>query len=118
MVPRPTSNRGDQGDHLDDPSNRTWSALHQELHSHTSEARPSASKELDLPLNEASTNESPIDPSLTSTATSQHHAQLNGTLAVQKDTSGGVEDGTAESERKVAHLLRHFSDSPGQWYAE
>ena len=39
----------------------------------------------------------------------------NGKAAAQNDTQGPRADGEAESEHKVAYLLRHFSESPGRW---
>ena len=57
--------------------------------------------------------DSPIDPSLMSSPSLPVPPSSGVTAAesVQKQYS----EGEAESEQKVAYLLRHFSESPGKW---
>ena len=57
--------------------------------------------------------DSPIDPSLMSSPSLPvpPSSSLTVTDSVQKQYA----EGEAESEQKVAYLLRHFSESPGKW---
>lgn len=75
----------------------------------------SSSNTLDFLLNPAAAIESPIDPSLMPPGAGQRSSYTNREMAIQVDMNGKCTDGEAESENKVANLLRHFSDSPGQW---
>ena len=57
--------------------------------------------------------DSPIDPSLMSSPSLPipPSSSVTATDSVQKQYA----EGEAESEQKVAYLLRHFSESPGKW---
>ena len=76
-------------------------------------------------LNPSPSADSSIDPSLMS-PTGQHllaQSQDNSeesstTVATMTRRKEGQATGGVESEHKVAYLLRHFSESPGQWLAK
>ena len=75
----------------------------------------STNNNLHFLLNPTSNMNSPIDPSLMSADINQARPNPSGmALAHSKTQEQGV-DGKPESEHKVAFLLRHFSESPGQW---
>ena len=78
-------------------------------------AATSSSNNLNFLLNPASAMDSPIDPSLMSPAANQPPPASLLTASSQDNTPGPRSHGEAESEHKVAFLLRHFSESPGQW---
>jgi len=75
----------------------------------------SSSNNLNFLLNPPSAMKSPIDPSLMSPEINQALATPSGNTASQESRQCKRSDGEAESEHKVAFLLRHFSESPGQW---
>ena len=66
-------------------------------------------------LDPTSNMTSPIDPSLMSPEINQIRPISNGKASGQSETQGQSVDRKPESEHKVAVLLRHFSESPGQW---
>ena len=72
-----------------------------------------SSNNLNFLLNPSDVMDSPIDPSLMSTPAIAIPPPSSGTVAenAQKPRA----EGEAESEHKVAYLLRHFSESPGKW---
>lgn len=73
----------------------------------------SSSKNLNFLLNPTPTMDSPIDPNLMASALNQApHAEEPSSS--HKTANGEHLAGEAESEQKVAYLLRHFSDTPGQ----
>ena len=98
-------------------------------HSSTQLASPpstlSSNNNLNHILNPSPSADSSIDPSLMSPTGQEMLAQLQDnseaslpgvptvTRRKEDQASGGV-----ESEHKVAYLLRHFSESPGQWLAK
>ncbi|CAF9907030.1 MAG: hypothetical protein ALECFALPRED_003046 [Alectoria fallacina] len=73
----------------------------------------SSSNNLNFLLNPADAMDSPIDPSLMSTPTILIPPSSNGTA--MENAQKLRTEGEAESEHKVAYLLRHFSESPGKW---
>ena len=73
----------------------------------------SSSNNLNFLLNPPDAMDSPIDPSLMSTHAGPVPPPSSGT-ATENAEKPQVES-EAESEHKVAYLLRHFSDSPGKW---
>ena len=83
--------------------------------SNSPSASMSTSNNLNFLLNPTSEMNSPIDPSLMSPEINQARPTSNGKAAAQDNTQAPRADGEAESEHKVAYLLRHFSESPGQW---
>jgi len=107
------SNESSQFDHPFDPSPPVQ---HDDHHSTLPGAAMSSSNNLNFLLNPASAIDSPIDPSLMSSGLDQA-SPSNGTSHSPKTKHEKRADGEAESEQKVAHLLRHFSKSPGQWCA-
>lgn len=75
----------------------------------------SSSNNLNYILNPSSATDSPLDPSLMSPHDQQLPPIANATSTAQNGIGEARQDGEAESEHKVAFLLRHFSESPGQW---
>lgn len=75
----------------------------------------SSSNNLNFLLNPASAMNSPIDPSLMSPEANQTFPTSNAKPKSQSGRQSKRSDGEAESEQKVAFILRHFSESPGQW---
>ena len=75
----------------------------------------STSNNLNLLLNPASDMTSPIDPSLMSPEINQARPISNEGASAQEKSQGSRADGEPEPEHKVAYLLRHFSETPGQW---
>ncbi|CAD6572134.1 MAG: hypothetical protein ASARMPREDX12_004960 [Alectoria sarmentosa] len=73
----------------------------------------SSSNNLNFLLNPADSMDSPIDPSLMSTPTILIPPSSSGTA--MENAPKLRAEGEAESEHKVAYLLRHFSESPGKW---
>lgn len=113
MLRRRMSQHSNQFDHQIDPSPPVD---RDDRHSTSPRAEMSSSNNLNFLLNPASANDTPIDPSLRSPAV-DHTSLSVETLQSPKIVHGKLADGEAESEQKVAHLLRHFSESPGQWRA-
>ena len=66
-------------------------------------------------LNPTSNVNSPIDPSLMSPNINEALPTHNGKAPAHIKAQDQGADGEPESEHKVAFLLRHFSESPGQW---
>ena len=65
-------------------------------------------------LSSTSAMDSPIDPSLISPTANL--VSPSGETSIPPQAMSGKElDGEAESEHKVAFVLRHFSESPGSW---
>jgi hypothetical protein len=75
----------------------------------------STSNNLNFLLNPASDMTSPIDPSLMSPEINQARSISNEGASAQEKSQGSRADGEPEAEHKVAYLLRHFSETPGQW---
>ena len=73
----------------------------------------SSSNNLNFLLNPPDAMDSPIDPSLMSTLAGPVPPPSIRTAAENAEKPQA--EGEAESEHKVAYLLRHFSDSPGKW---
>lgn len=111
MIPRRMSNDSSQ---LDNPFKSSFPVHRDDHHSTLSGAAMSSSNNLNFLLNPASAIDSPIDPSLRSSLVDQA-SPSNGTSHSPKTKHEKGVDGEAESETKVAHLLRQFSKSPGQW---
>ena len=85
-------------------------------HGHPSIPSPntvSSNNNLNFLLNPAGAMDSPIDPSLMSTPAIAVHPSSSGTATGNPQKTRG--EGEAESEQKVAYLLRHFSESPNKW---
>lgn len=72
-----------------------------------------SSNNLNFLLNPPDNMDSPIDPSLMSTPAMSIPPPSSGTA--QGNAQKPEAEGDAESEHKVAYLLRHFSESPGKW---
>ena len=75
----------------------------------------STNNNLHFLLNPTSNMNSPIDPSLMSADINQARQNPNGMASAHNNSQEQGVDGEPESEHKVAFLLRHFSESPGQW---
>ena len=75
----------------------------------------STNNNLHFLLNPTSNMNSPIDPSLMSADINQARPTPIGKSSAHNKTQEQGVDGKPESEHKVAFLLRHFSESPGQW---
>ena len=75
----------------------------------------STNNNLHFLLNPTSNMNSPIDPSLMSADINQTRPNPNAKASAHDKTQEQHVDGEPESEHKVAFLLRHFSESPGQW---
>lgn len=86
--------------------------------SNSPSAAISSSNNLSFLLNPASVRNSPIDPSLMSPEINLALPAPNGKSTSQNSRQGKPSDGEPESEQRVAYLLRHFSESPGQWSVE
>ena len=98
--------------HFDSPFE---SASPNNEHDHTPLPSPntvSSGNNLNLLLNPPDSI-SPIDPNLMSTPTIPISPQSS--EIVVENAQKPRADGEAESEQKVAYLLRHFSESPGKW---
>ena len=73
----------------------------------------SSSNNLNFLLNPSDAMDSPIDPSLMSTQAIPIPQSPSGPATANAQRPRA--EGEAESEHKVAYLLRHFSESPGKW---
>ena len=73
----------------------------------------SSGNNLNFLLNPQDAMDSPIDPSLMSTPAIPVPPSSSGTAT--ENAQKFHAEGEAESEHKVAYLLRHFSESPGKW---
>jgi len=111
MIPRRMSNDSSR---FDSPFDASPSVQREDHHYASPGATMSSSNNLNFLLNPASTIDSSIDPSLMSSAV-DHASPSNGTSYSPKTMHGKRVDGEAESEQKVAQLLRNFSKSPSRW---
>lgn len=75
----------------------------------------SSTNTLNYILNPDSAVDSPIDPSLMSPPEQQLPPSTKAASASRKSKRVVLPSGEVESEHKGAFLLRHFSESPGQW---
>lgn len=73
----------------------------------------SSGNNLNFLLNPPDVMDSPIDPSLISSPAIPVPSSSRRT--VTENAQKPHAEGEAESEHKVAYLLRHFSESPGKW---
>ena len=73
----------------------------------------SSGNNLNFLLNPQDAMDSPIDPSLMSTPAIPVPPSSSGTATENAQKPHVIDE--AESEHKVAYLLRHFSESPGKW---
>ena len=112
MLPRPLSNHRNQFDTTFDHV-----SPNQDINQHTTspDTATSSGNNLDFLLNPTSVTDPSIDPSLMSSGAHPHSSQSGEPVAPQRPMNGKSADGEAESEQKVAYLLRHFSESPGSW---
>ena len=76
----------------------------------------SFSNDWNFHLSPASLIDSSTASSLMSSEAKQTLSSSSGTAASQIMTQRPQQEREAESEHKVAFLLRHFSESPGHWY--
>ena len=110
MIPKPLSI---DRRHFDSPFGSPSPKHEQGLHTIPSPSTVPSGKNLNFLLNPPDAMDSPIDPSLMSTPAISVPPPSSGT-ASENVPKADVE-GEAESEHKVAYLLRHFSESPGKW---
>ena len=75
----------------------------------------STNNNLHFLLNPTSNMNSPIDPSLMSPNINEARPTHNGKAPAHNKAQDQGAGSEPESEHKVAFLLRHFSESPGQW---
>lgn len=113
MIPRPAPH---DSSHLDQSGDPTPPVQHDARQTTPPEGLTPSSKSLNFLLNPTAVIESPIDPSLLSPALDQV-GSTNGATTSPEDAHEKRAEGEVESEQKVAHLLRHFSESPGRWEA-
>ena len=85
----------------------------------------SSNNDINYILNAPSSSDSPIDPTLVSenvySTVEQVHDSTpdrNRPLVQSRQGKRGDVKDRYESDHKVAYLLRHFSESPGQWLAK
>lgn len=76
----------------------------------------SSTNNLTFILNPTSSMTPPIDPNLQSPYGPQGSPYSDETMASQALGQELRPEGNVESEHEVAFLLRHFAESPGQWY--
>ena len=76
----------------------------------------SSTNNLTFILNPASSMTPPIDPNLQSPYEHQGSSYSNDTMASQALGQDLRPEANVETEHEIAFLLRHFAESPGQWY--
>lgn len=76
----------------------------------------SSTNNLTFILNPTSSMTPPIDPNLQSPYGPQDSSYSNETMASQALGQELRPEANVETEHEVAFLLRHFAESPGQWY--
>lgn len=76
----------------------------------------SSTNNLTFILNPTSSITPPIDPNLQSPYGPPGSSYSNDTIVSQSLGQDMRPEASAETEHEIAFLLRHFSESPGQWY--
>lgn len=114
MIGRPSSSSNHEH-----PSRSTPVPDHSSDHLGSSESPNASNNNLNYILNSPPNADSPIDPSLMSSLGTGIAQHPNAPPSPLKPPAGEVApiEGAVESEHKMAYLLRHFSETPGQWLA-